>query len=118
AIMQKYINETIEKHKQNHKAKITVTLLGERPCEKDVDYKKLQQMSKDIVEICQKHTGLECHQKSGSTDANIPMSLGVPAVCVGSYKGGGAHTREEWIDITSLKAGSLITAETILRFFN
>lgn len=117
ALMQKYFNETIEKHKANPNAKITVTLLGERPCEKDVDYAKLTQMTNDVVEICQKHTGLPCITGSGSTDANIPMSLGVPAVCVGSYKGGGAHTREEWVDITSLKAGSLITAETILRFF-
>jgi tripeptide aminopeptidase len=32
-----------------------------------------------------------------STDANVPLSLGLPAVSIGSGGlGGGAHTREEW----------------------
>ncbi|MBE9637098.1 M20/M25/M40 family metallo-hydrolase [Salipiger mangrovisoli] len=37
---------------------------------------------------------------SSSTDANIPMSLGVPAICLGSGgTGGRAHSLEEWIDV-------------------
>lgn len=32
-----------------------------------------------------------------STDANIPMSLGIPAIKIGS--GGRAHSLEEWIDV-------------------
>lgn len=35
-----------------------------------------------------------------STDANIPMSLGIPALRIGSGgKGGRAHSLEEWIDV-------------------
>lgn len=35
-----------------------------------------------------------------STDANIPMSLGIPAVKIGSGgTGGRAHSLEEWIDV-------------------
>ncbi len=35
-----------------------------------------------------------------STDANIPMSLGIPAVTIGSGPAaGGAHTLQEWIDV-------------------
>ena len=48
----------------------------------------------------------------GSTDCNIPLSQGIPAMCVGVYKGGAAHTHEEWIDCSSLKAGY----EILLRF--
>ena len=37
---------------------------------------------------------------ASSTDANIPMSLGIPAVKFGSGGAGGrAHTLEEWIDV-------------------
>lgn len=37
---------------------------------------------------------------SSSTDANIPMSLGIPAVMFGSGPAaGGAHTLGEWIDV-------------------
>lgn len=39
------------------------------------------------------------HQAS-STDANVPMSLGIPAVTIGSGgKGGRAHALDEWIDV-------------------
>ena len=35
-----------------------------------------------------------------STDANIPMSLGIPALRIGSGgTGGRAHSLEEWIDV-------------------
>jgi tripeptide aminopeptidase len=43
--------------------------------------------------------GLESGLQSASTDANIPLSLGIPAVALGGGgKGGGAHTDEEWYD--------------------
>lgn len=35
-----------------------------------------------------------------STDANIPMSLGIPAIAIGSGGSGGAeHSPDEWIDV-------------------
>ncbi len=33
----------------------------------------------------------------GSTDANVPLSHGLPAICLGLTVGGGAHTQEEYI---------------------
>ena len=33
-----------------------------------------------------------------STDSNIPLSRGIPSVCVGITQGGNAHRLEEWID--------------------
>lgn len=33
----------------------------------------------------------------GSTDANIPLSLGYPAICIGITHGAGAHTTSEYI---------------------
>jgi len=43
--------------------------------------------------------------KSSSTDCNIPLSLGIPALCIGVHNSGGAHTREEWLDKESLISG-------------
>jgi len=44
--------------------------------------------------------GFEPQISPSSTDANIPMSLGIPAVKFGSGGAGGrAHTVEEWIDV-------------------
>ena len=49
-----------------------------------------------------------------STDANIPMSLGIPAIDVGSYIGAGAHRREEYIEKASLVPGLEIIIRTAL----
>jgi tripeptide aminopeptidase len=43
--------------------------------------------------------------KIGSTDANIPLSLGFPAVCVGLTVGGRAHTVDEYIQIEPISRG-------------
>ena len=41
----------------------------------------------------------------GSTDANIPLSKGLPAVTIGLTTGGGVHTIQEYIDIAPIKKG-------------
>jgi tripeptide aminopeptidase len=41
----------------------------------------------------------------GSTDANIPLSLGLPAVCVGLTTGGEAHTLNEYIHVQPIRYG-------------
>jgi di/tripeptidase len=40
-----------------------------------------------------------------STDANIPLSRGIPAGCVGITEGGNAHRLEEWIGPRLLPLG-------------
>lgn len=43
------------------------------------------------------HLGIRSRLDSASTDANIPLSLGWPAVALGAGgQGGGAHTEAEW----------------------
>jgi tripeptide aminopeptidase len=43
------------------------------------------------------HLGIRSHLDCASTDANIPLSLGLPAVSIGAGgQGGGAHTPGEW----------------------
>ncbi len=40
-----------------------------------------------------------------STDANIPLSRGIPSVCIGITEGGNAHRLEEWITPSLLTTG-------------
>lgn len=43
------------------------------------------------------HLGIRSHLDCASTDANIPLSLGQPAISIGAGgQGGGAHTPAEW----------------------
>ena len=43
--------------------------------------------------------GLTPKLDTQSTDANVPMSLGIPAVTVGHWQGGRAHSLDEWVDV-------------------
>ena len=46
-----------------------------------------------------RHLGIRTEQRVASTDANIPLSLGIPALSIGAGgDGGGIHTRGEWYD--------------------
>ncbi len=118
AKMQKYFEARVDNAKKDGKAEINVELIGVRPCSGNVDENKLNEMTKKVIAICQKHSGVICTAESGSTDANIPMSLGIPAVCVGVYNGTGVHTREETVEIASIPIGLKIAAELILSHFN
>lgn len=84
---------------------IHVRRIGDRPCAGELDVIKqnaLVECCKKIVEEVINRTVI-C--KSASTDCNIPLSMGIPAVCIGVYEGGGSHTREEWINKVSLRSG-------------
>jgi tripeptide aminopeptidase len=53
-----------------------------------------------------RHLGLRTEQRLGSTDANIPLSLGIPALSVGAGgEGGGAHTQAEWYSAKDRELG-------------
>lgn len=101
------------------RAEFAVRTVGIRPCgSEDVPHDLHEEMIARVEEIYKHHAGeIECVRRSGSTDCNSPMSVGVPAVCLGCYVGGGAHTREEFVEIASLETGRYIAAELILGYF-
>lgn len=43
--------------------------------------------------------------RMSSTDANIPLSRGIPAICVGVSEGSNAHRLQEWIGTEALTRG-------------
>lgn len=48
-----------------------------------------------------RHLGITTEPRIGSTDANLPLSLGIPALAIGSGgTGSGLHTLAEWYDPT------------------
>jgi acetylornithine deacetylase/succinyl-diaminopimelate desuccinylase-like protein len=51
----------------------------------------------DTLRSVDRHLGLRTDLRLGSTDANIPIARGVPALSLGAGgEGGGAHTVAEW----------------------
>ena len=48
-----------------------------------------------------RHLGIITEPRIGSTDANLPLSLGIPALAIGAGgSAGGVHTLAEWYDPT------------------
>jgi acetylornithine deacetylase/succinyl-diaminopimelate desuccinylase-like protein len=60
----------------------------------------------DTLRAVDRHLGLQSGSRLGSTDANIPLSLGVPALSLGAGgEGGGAHTLAEWYSTRDREVG-------------
>lgn len=57
--------------------------------------------------VCDVHRqmGIESKLGASSTDANVPLSMGIPSVCIGSGRGAGTHTLQETLEIDSLVPG-------------
>ncbi len=114
AIMEKKFNDIFETAKSECQ-ELKVELVGNRPCmSNDLDMDKLQEITNRAKAIQSKHFGVEVKEKSGSTDCNIPHSMAVPAVALSNYNGGGTHTREEWVEKASFKAGLKVTMELVM----
>lgn len=71
---------------------MTCELIGERPGGKIEASHPLVRAAQRSLEA----QGIKHHLSIGSTDANLPLSRGYPAVCVGLTRGGGAHTNLEY----------------------
>jgi tripeptide aminopeptidase len=51
----------------------------------------------ECIRAVDAHLGIRSHLDCSSTDANVPLSMGIPAISIGAGgQGGGAHTPSEW----------------------
>jgi acetylornithine deacetylase/succinyl-diaminopimelate desuccinylase-like protein len=58
-----------------------------------------------LAQECLRAAGVEPHLNTGSTDANLPLSRGLPSVTIGLTTGGRAHTVYEYINLAPLEKG-------------
>lgn len=58
-----------------------------------------------LAKNCLQELGLDAGLISGSTDANVPLSKGYPALVLGITTGGSAHTIHEYINIKPIAIG-------------
>ena len=116
AIMQNHLDNAIEAVRAKGIC-VNVTLVGDRPCSGAVDEEKMAVLMERAAELTRLHHGCDIAFGSGSTDCNVPLSMGIPAICVGCYEGAGAHTREEFVKTDSLLPGMKFAADMILYHF-
>ena len=84
---------------------VSAERVGERPCMGEVDPVAQAELENICARITEEVRGVPVVFKASSTDANIPHSLGIPALAVAVVEGGGLHTRDEWMYKPSLVDG-------------
>ncbi len=82
-------------------ARVTVTSVGDRPAGAISRDHRLVQMATQAYQA----VGATVSYVQSSTDANIPLSRGIPAVCVGLADGKHAHREDEYILPANLGRG-------------
>jgi tripeptide aminopeptidase len=94
------LNSAVERglERENRGARVTrltakIRELGSRPGGKLTEQSPLLR----TVQAVDAHLHVRSRVDCASTDANIPLSLGIPAISIGTGgQGGGAHTSQEW----------------------
>ena len=84
----------------------------------DVDAQRQEALMQKVKQAIATRYHEEVKTYPGSTDCNIPFSVGIPSVCFGGYIGKGAHTREEHIMLDSMVTGTDIIAAFLLDYFD
>jgi len=94
--------EAAANHAANDLLQVSFRALGARPAGKIPDDAPLVETIRNVDRFLGNRSRLE----RSSTDANIPLSQGIPAVALGGGgKGSGSHTLSEWYDSTGRELG-------------
>lgn len=80
---------------------VAANIVGDRPSGSIAREHPLVQAATTAYQL----VGATVSYQQSSTDANIPLSLDIPAVCMGLTDGGNAHRRDEYIIPASLGRG-------------
>jgi len=113
ATFQAIIREAVDEENRTRstaqgKVGADVKLIGDRPSGETAISSSLVQSTTAAV----KAFGLTPTYGIGSTDANIPISLGIPAVTIGRGNSARSHALDEWVDIE--KQSSVRAAQVAL----
>ena len=90
----------------------TTKLIGDRPGGETAPSARIVKAAVRVISIFGKGAPL---LSGSSTDANVPMSLGIPAIILGGGgESSGWHTRDEWFDPRNAWEGAQMSLTTVL----
>lgn len=104
--------ESIVNAENTDNVRTAIEVLGERPAGRTPVDSRIVQTGINVL----KTMGIEAELNASSTDANIPISRGIPAICIGLTRGEGAHRIEEWIETEPISKGMLQLALLVSEF--
>lgn len=111
--MEESFKQIIGRHCGNG-AKVETEILGIRPGRGKVNEQEQERLVQSCLTVMKKYYDGDIIIESASTDSNIPLSEGIPAVTVGTVMGALLHTRQEWIFIDSMRTGQKIAIGIVM----
>lgn len=105
AILEKAVRQAVEQENQRARAgRLTCQIqeIGERPAADLPEDARIL----ETVRAVDRYLGIRSRVERSSTDANIPLALGIEAVSLGGGgQGGAAHSLQEWYDPAGRELG-------------
>ncbi len=108
AWLDEQVRRMVERHRSEHErlhtqATVHMVQIGHRPAGGIPEDHPLVQAASAVLARLQVRERRDF--RISSTDANVPLSRGIPAVCIGLTEGGNAHRLNEWIAVRPLVQG-------------
>jgi di/tripeptidase len=95
------VTRVVERANRERGVEITAETIGERPAGVvAVDSPIVRLAASTLATL-----GIEPSFDASSTDANVPIAAGIPAVCIGLTTGGNVHRTDEFIDLAPVATG-------------
>jgi tripeptide aminopeptidase len=91
----------VERHANEGEGQATLDLVGDRPA-------GVISADHPLVQLCTaiyRAFGITTSSKAASTEANVPLSMGIPAVCLSVTSGENEHRLDESIETAPLTTG-------------
>src|SRR5512139_610231 len=101
ADLERSVLAIVERQAKDGEGQAKLDLVGDRPA-------GVIRADHPLVQICTaiyRAFGITTSSKAASTEANVPLSMGIPAVCVSVTSGENEHRLDEFIETTPLATG-------------
>jgi tripeptide aminopeptidase len=95
------VTRLVDRSNRADSTEYTAESIGERPAGVVAVDSPIVQIAANTLAAL----GLEPSFDASSTDANVPIAAGIPAVCVGLTTGGNVHRTDEYIDLEPVSMG-------------
>ncbi len=104
--------ERIILSRRSDRVRVAIDVLGERPAGATPESARIVREAVAILG----RLGIRAELNASSTDANVPIARGIPAICVGLTFGANAHRTDETIEIAPVARGLLQLALLVSSF--
>jgi len=101
ADLEKRILAILERQAKEGDGQVKLDLVGDRPAGSIPADHPLVQTCRAVHAAL----GLTTYTEASSTDANVPLSLGIPGVCISVTEGANEHRLDEYIETAPIPAG-------------